>query len=112
VIQMVKQEPTTERRVNKRADRLVSVVYFDGQQYPTRNLSVGGTLVEGYDGTLSAGSLLDVTGIGPAGDEQTTVLIRARINRVLPESDEIALQFLSLDDSAYEILQRIMAARV
>ncbi|MDA0304780.1 MAG: PilZ domain-containing protein [Proteobacteria bacterium] len=109
---MAKEIPAKERRASKRASKSGSVVFFDGQQYPSRNLSVGGTLVEGYDGTLSAGSLLDVTGIGPAGDEQTTVLIRARINRVLPESNEIALQFLSLDDSAYEILQKIMTGRV
>ncbi len=109
---MAKEKPTKERRTNKRTDKPASVIYFDDQKCPTRNLSIGGTLVQEYDGTLSAGSLLDITGISPAGGKQIKILIRARINRVLPDSEEIALQFLSLDDSAYEILQNIMAGRV
>ncbi len=82
----------------KRTKKSVSVIYFDGQQYPTSN--------------LSAGSLLFITGISQAGDKQVKILIRAHISRVLPKSDEIALQFLNLDDSTYEILQKIIADRV
>ena len=108
---MAKEKPAKERRASKRAKKSDTTVFFDDQKYPARNLSIGGTLVEGYDGTLSAGSLLDITGIGLAAEKRTKVLIRARINRVLPDTEEIALQFLSLDDSAYEILQKIVAGR-
>ena len=109
---MAKEKPAKERREYKRTKNADTAVSFDGGKYSTRNLSIGGALIDGYDGPLSAGSLFYITGIGPAGGNQSKVMIHARINRVLPETGQIALQFLSLDDTAYDILLNIMAGRI
>ena len=61
---------------------MLTGISIDGKQYLTHNLSIGGSLISGYDGLLSAGALLSVTGLGPTGGEMTAVEIRARVNRV------------------------------
>ena len=52
---MAKGKPSEERR---RHERLISrdiAIKIDGKKYNTANLSIGGTLIGGYDGPLSAG---------------------------------------------------------
>ncbi len=105
-----KEKIEKERRRHKRSKTLEIVLGIDGKQYPTHNLSIGGSLIGGYDGPLSAGALFTVTGIGPEGGEMTAVEIRARVNRA--GAGNLALTFLELDTSAYEILQDVMAKSI
>ena len=109
---MAKEKSTKEHRQHKRSKTKALAVAFEGQSYDTHDLSIGGTMVAGYDGPLSAGSLLSVTGIGPSGGQMTEVNIRARVNRNGPGPGELALTFLDLDEKAYGILQDYMANRV
>ena len=109
---MAKGKPSEERR---RHERLISrdiAIKIDGKKYNTANLGIGGTLIGGYDGPLSAGALLTVTGIGPAGGRMKKVTIRARVNRAEPASAQLALNFHDLDAGAYEILQNAMAEKL
>ena len=96
----------------KRSNTKVLAVAFKSQSLNTHDLSIGGTLITGYDDPLSAGSLLSVTEIGPSGAKMTEVNIRARVNRAGPGPSELALTFLDLDERAYGILQDHMASRV
>ena len=109
---MAKGKPEKERRQHKRSKTKALAVAFEGQSCDTYDLSIGGTMITGYDGPLSAGSLLSVTGIGPSGGKMTDVKIRARVNRTGPGPGEVALTFLDLDERAYGILQDYMASRV
>lgn len=109
---MAKEKPAKERRQHKRSKTKVLAIAFEGQSCDTHDLSIGGTLITGYDGPLSAGSLLSVTGIGPSGGKMTEVNIRARVNRAGPGPGELALTFLDLDERAYGLLQVYMARQV
>ena len=109
---MATKKTEKERRRHKRAKNPEIALSIDGKQYPTHNLSIGGSLISGYDGLLSAGALLSVTGLGSAGGKVTTVEIRARVNRSDAGAGQLALTFLELDAPAYEILQDVMAKRI
>lgn len=69
-------------------------------------------MVSGYNGPLSAGALLVVTGVGLAGGKIMNVQIQARVNRAIPDTGQLALSFLSVDERAYETLQAIMADKI
>ncbi|MDA1089193.1 MAG: PilZ domain-containing protein [Proteobacteria bacterium] len=109
---MAKNKTQSERRLNKRSKAQELELSIEGNSYATTNLSIGGSMVEGYDGALSAGALLSVKGIGSSGGKLTKVDIRARVNRANPEARQLALTFLELDTGAYEILQNFMAIRI
>ena len=55
---------------------------------------------------------MDVTGIEPSDGNIAEVNIRVRINRSSPETGELALTFLNLDTSAYNILKEFMSAKI
>ncbi len=103
-------KPETERRRHKRSKPNKIALSIGGKQYPTRNLSIGGSLISDYEGPLSAGSMFTLTGIGPEGGEMTSVEVSTRVNRA--EGSQLALTFLELDTPAYEILQAVMAEKI
>ena len=109
---MAKGKPSEERRRHKRLKSRDIAIKFDGKKYSAADLSIGGTLIGGYDGPLSAGALLTVTGIGSAGGKMKKVTIRARVNRAEPEFAQLALNFHDLDARAYEILQNAVAEKL
>ena len=109
---MEKGKPREERRRHKRLISRDIAIKIDGKKYNTANLPIGGTLIGGYDGPLSTGALLTVTGIGPAGGRMKKTTIRARVNRAEPESAQLALSFHNLDARAYEIIQNAMAEKL
>lgn len=108
---MAKGKPPKERRRHSRAKTPEIIVAIDEGQFGADNLSLGGALVEDYSGPLSAGAPLTITGIGPSENTMAPVAIRARVNRSDPEAGQLALTFLNLDASAYEILQVAMAKK-
>lgn len=109
---MAKNKTQPERRRHKRAKTQALVIAINGREYSTANLSIGGSLVEGYDGPLTAGALFSVEGIGSSGEKLTKVEIRARVNRADHEARQLAVTFLDLDSGAYEILLDAMAKRI
>lgn len=109
---MATKKTEKERRRHKRSKTPEIALSIDGKKYPTRNLSIGGSSISGYDGPLSAGALFTVAGIGPVGGKVTTVKIRARVNRADAGAGQLALTFLELDTSAYKILQDAMAKSI
>ncbi len=107
-----KEKTEKERRRHKRSKPSKIVLSINGKKYPTHNLSIGGSLISGYDGPLSAGALFTVAGIGPVGGKVTAVKIRARVNRAAAGTGQLALTFLEIDTPAYEILQDVMAKKI
>ncbi|MBC8338738.1 MAG: PilZ domain-containing protein [Alphaproteobacteria bacterium] len=104
--------PKKERRLHKRSKTPTINLTIDGMSYRTSNLSIGGSLVEGYEGLLSAGSLLTITALVDTDGTLSDVEIRCRVIRGEPEAKRMAVTFLELDATAYDILQNAMAKRI
>jgi hypothetical protein len=109
---VTKEKPKKERRRHKRSRAQSITLTIDGKDYPTGNLSIGGTLVEKYTGPLSAGALLTISGIKDTDGTKAEVEIRSRVIRADPDAKQMALTFLELDEAAYEMLQNHMAKRI
>ena len=109
---MSKNKSGKERRRQKRAKSPDISVTIEGKTFSTQNLSIGGTLISGYQGPLSGGAVLEISEIKPSGGKPLTVQIKARVSRAGPEAGDLALAFLDLDSPAYKILLDIMAKKI
>lgn len=97
----------SERRQHARVTRVELAVRFDGQTYKTSNWSMGGFLLDDYHGHLSTGSLVTVQGLGRDAPSMETVELAARVVRT--SERVMAVNYLSLDAAAYELLQQLMS---
>jgi len=80
--------------------------------YRSINWSLGGVLIDGYQGGLSAGSLLSITEIGLGKGIMTPVKVQARVIRADEEASFLAIQMLEIDQSAFAILQKLLATKM
>ena len=101
-----------ERRRHARVASPVLAVSLGGQTLETEDWSLGGFLAGGYTGELGAGSLLTIDAVGPAGGDMTPSEIRARVIRVGPETRQLAVTFLDVDEQGYAVLETLMAERM
>ena len=101
-----------ERRRHERVARPAITVSFDGETYRTESWSLGGFLIEGYDGRLSPGALLTVDALGTLDGALEPVVVRSRVVRADPESGRLVVSFLDVDDRAYHVLQDFMSERM
>ncbi|TCS64092.1 PilZ domain-containing protein [Varunaivibrio sulfuroxidans] len=105
-----------EHRAHARVDTPFIVVRIDGETYRTVNWSMGGMLIDGYGGRLTAGALFSVDAIGNDEKSLLSVHIRARVvrceaDKVQPNKRHLAITYLDLDDSAYTLLGDVLRAR-
>jgi hypothetical protein len=103
--------PTTDSRRHERSGNPALSVTLHGRTYTTADWSMGGVLIEGYDGVLTSGALLTVEEMAAEGDTMTPVAIRARVSRVDTARRRLVVNFLDVDDAAYQILRGFMARR-
>jgi len=96
-----------ERRKVQRAKRAAMVACLKGKTYATENWSMGGFLLDNYDGSLSTGALVNVEGLGHSKKKLLSVNLPARVER-LGETC-IVVSYLGLDAKAYEFLQQSMS---
>jgi len=96
-----------DRRKSPRAKRLKMVARLNGETYLTEDWSMGGFLVENYDGRLTTGSLITVEGLGRTKTNVHLVNLPARVVRL--GANTIAVSYLSLDAKAYDFLQQSMS---
>ncbi|MCB2101556.1 MAG: PilZ domain-containing protein [Rhodobacterales bacterium] len=94
-----------DRRRHSRADSPTIVFEFGDQSYRTRNWSMGGFLIEDYEGALVPGALVTITGVGPGEGRMKTVKIRARVLRRDESRSHLAVGFLGVDQSAYSLMK-------
>ncbi len=104
--------PDKEQRRHDRTGVPVITVTVDGEVYEAVNWSFGGFLIKEYEGTLTPGSLFDITKIGTVGRKMNTVNVRARVTRTNPGEKELVVTFLDLDGRAYKLLQDFMTERM
>ena len=98
------RHPDTRR--HERDSESVLSLTIDGLTHNTVNWSLGGCLIEGYEGVLSAGSLI-ITTIRQ-WDRVVTVDVRARVIRAHPQAHELVIGFLDKDVRAFRFLRECM----
>lgn len=103
---------STENRKHERGGSPLISVAFEGATYSAVNWSLGGFLIEGYEGKLTSGALFNVTEIGVSGGKMNPVEVRARVVRVDPAIRQLVVSFLDIDDKAFGLLQGYMAQRM
>ena len=101
-----------ERRRHERFSAPAVTLAFNGGRHTTENWSIGGFVVDGYQGGLSAGALLVVEGICMPDGEMTSIEARARVVRIDRDERRLVVSFLDLDGRAYAVLQDLTAARM
>lgn len=101
-----------ERRRHERFTAPAVTLAFNGGQHTTGSWSLGGFVVDDYQGRLSAGALISVEGICTAGSEMTPIEVRARVVRINRTEKRLVVSFLDLDGRAYTVLQDLMAERM
>jgi len=101
-----------ERRRHERFTAPAVTLAFNGGRHTTESWSLGGFVVDGYQGTLSAGALISVEGICTPGSEMTPIEVRARVVRIDRNERRLVVSFLDLDGRAYSVLQDLMAERM
>ncbi len=101
---------------NKRQHDRISVpairLKIGSKTYRSINWSPGGVLIEGFQGGLSAGSLLSITAIGLSRGVMTPVKVGTRVIRADDEAGILAIQMLEIDHSAYAILQKLLVRKM
>jgi len=96
-----------ERRKHERPKRLVMSIRIDGKTYKTNDWSMGGFLLDNYEGALTTGALVTVAGLGRTSQNLHKVDLPARVVRT--DESTIAVSYLSLDAEAYNFLQQSMS---
>ena len=97
-----------ERRRHLRVEDLPMSISVDGETYDSVNWSLGGFMVEAYDGNLTPGALLSVQGMGQAGGALEQVEVLARVAWSDASQKQLAVNFLDLDERAFEAFQVMM----
>ncbi|MBC8267957.1 MAG: PilZ domain-containing protein [Rhodospirillaceae bacterium] len=109
---MVAQKKSENRRDHERVSDPSIRLKIGAQVYHSINWSLGGILIDGYDGVLSPGSLLSITEIGLNRGVMTPVKVQARVIRADDEFSVLAVQMLEIDKSAYAILQKLLVKKM
>jgi len=101
------------RRLHERISDPEIRLKIAGRIYESINWSLGGFLVEGYEGGLTTGSLLSIEELGSAyAKNMTKVAISARVIRADAEAGHLALNILDIDTAAYAVLQEHMMKKM
>jgi len=108
---MAAREETENRRAHDRAIDPAIRLKIDSKIYRSVNWTLGGFLIEGYEGDLSTGSLMLITEIGLSRGAMTPVNVRGRVIRAEAGASLLAIQVLEIDQSAYAILQKLLVGK-
>jgi len=109
---MALQEKIKNKRQHDRGTDPVIRLKIGSKTYCSINWSLGGAMIDGYQGGLSTGSLLSITEIGLSRGIMTPVDIRARVIRAEEEASILAIQLLEIDQSAYAIMQKLLIKKM
>ena len=109
---MVTDSKDQNRRLLERQSDPAIKLKIAGKTYVCVNWSLGGFLIEGYEGGMTTGSLLSIEGMGAAtAKNMTKVAVSARVIRADSEAGNLALNILDIDSPAYNLLQEQMAKK-
>jgi PilZ domain len=101
-----------ERRRHERVTAPAITIQVDDVLYQTRDWSMGGFMIEGYEGKLSPGALFTLARMATLKGDLTPVRVRSRVVRADPDRQRLMVGFLAVDEQAYAILSEHMAKRM
>jgi hypothetical protein len=101
-----------ERRKNKRLYARMITVDFDGEFYATRDWSLGGFLIDGYDGALEPAQTVRVGIILEDGTRTYERAASASVVRTDRENQRLAAKFDAMDDDAVDLLDGWQSGRL
>lgn len=101
-----------ERRRHQRFTHPPLCLAFEGRSHTTTDWSLGGFVVDDYEGALTPGSLFSITAIGAVGASMTPVDIRSRVVRTNHEQRILTVSFLVIDTPGYAVLRALVGDRM
>lgn len=100
------------RRRDKRVETWPILIELEGKVYPTVDWSLGGFLIEGYDGRRRRGEEITVGILVQAGTEQLSHVARAEIVRRDVQAGHLAANFIGLDNATVDTLEGWLTGRL
>jgi hypothetical protein len=102
----------TNRRRDKRVEARPVQVELEGRRYDTLDWSLGGFLIEGYDGRRRPGEPVMVGLTIKAGDRTYEHVVRAEIVRITGQNGRLAANFVDVDAETLDLLEGWMTGRL
>ena len=103
---------TANRRRDKRVDTWPILIELEGKMYATVDWSLGGFLIDGYDGKRRRGEEITVGILVKAGQSELSHVARAEIVRRNFETGQLAANFMLLDNATLDTLEGWMTGRL
>lgn len=104
--------PIEDRRRHQRVSVPAITLLVDGRPYASHNWSLGGFMIEGYEGRLTPGALFTLDRIAMLDGTFAEVRVPARVVRADAAMQRLVIGFLALDERAYAILNEHMVERM
>lgn len=101
-----------ERRRYARVTAPAITIQVDDVLYRTHEWSMGGFMIEGYEGRLSPGALFTLARMATLEGNLAPVRVPSRVVRADPDRQRLMVGFLTVDEQAYAILSEHMAERM
>ncbi len=101
-----------ERRRHQRFTHPPICLTFEGRSYTTTDWSLGGFVVDDYEGALTPGSLFSIVAVGAPGSAMTPVDIRSRVVRTNHHKRVLSVSFLVIDKPGYAVLRALVGDRM
>ena len=99
-----------ERRRDRRLPLPIFTVKLDDVSYQTMNWSLGGLLIEGYQGARAAGDAVQISIKAKDNAAEFRMKIAVKVIRAV-SGESIALQFEAMSPEIYEFFERCFADR-
>lgn len=106
------QAMRAERRRDRRLGKNVITLELDGQFYSTRDWSLGGFGVDGYQGSLQPGDLAPVSIVLETGRQTYERTVLAGIVRNDDAAQTLGARFKELGDEAFDLLDGWQTGRL
>ena len=106
------QTGRAERRRDKRLGKHAITLELDGQFYSTKDWSLGGFGVDGYQGSLQPGNLVPVTIFLETGHQTFELTALASIVRNDDAGQKLVAKFNELGSDAFDLLDGWQTGRL
>lgn len=102
----------SDSRRDKRVDTIAIEIEIEDTIYTTLDWSLGGFLVDGYQGDQQPGDEIIVGISVTVGDKEYCHVARAEIIRIEAASNQLAANFMGLDSATIGTLEGWMTGRL
>lgn len=101
-----------DARRDRRIDAISLEIELEEQFFTTVDWSLGGFLIEGYEGRRRPGEVVTIGITVKVGEETYEHAARAGVVRFVPDKNQLAARFLRLDPATVNTLEGHMTGRL